>query len=151
MTTAPDPNPGPIVAAAQDAAARQEALARIEAAGGTVAGDGVVDFQTRGAVEAPKPFRVDGELYLCAPALPGHIMENVSEYAEAQGQRRMKLIGEFLEAVLLPESAARYAERMRSAVEPITIEEAAAHVMHLLREVYGVTRPSATPSSSPAG
>jgi hypothetical protein len=78
-------------------------------------------------------------------------MVNVAKYAEAQGIERVKLIGEFLSQVMLPESLERYMVRFKSVEKPIGIVEASQHVVYLLRVVYGVTRPSGSPSSSAAG
>lgn len=109
------------------------------------------EFTTRGATEAPRTFKVDGEVYYVAAELPADVMTNVSAYAEATGRDRVRLVGEFLSSVMLPESAERYLARLKSPERPISIFEAVDHVLYLLREVYGVTRPSGTPSSSAAG
>lgn len=59
---------------------------------------------------------------------------------------------EFLDLVLEPESALRFAERMRSTVDPITMEQATEVFQWLLGE-YGnrPTKPSNSSAASPEG
>lgn len=108
-------------------------------------------FTTVGATAPPKSFWVDDEEFLVAPEMPADLMINVAKFTEATGLERVRLIGEFLSGVMLPESAERYLARMKSRERPISIVEASQHAIHLIREVYGVTRPSGQPSSSAAG
>jgi hypothetical protein len=115
------------------------------------AGNASGRFTTKGATEQPRTFSVDDEVYYVAAELPADVMTNVSAYAEATGADRIRLVGDFLTSVMLPESATRYLARLKSPERPISLYEAVEHVLYLLREVYGVTRPSDTPSSSPAG
>ena len=127
---------------------RRRTAAEIEAA---LADPPPGEFTTKGATAAPRSFTVDGEVYYVAAELPADVMTNIAEYAEATGRDRVRLVGEFLSSVMLPESAERYLARLKSTERPISIFEAVEHVLYLIHEVYGVTRPSDTPSSSAAG
>lgn len=66
------------------------------------------------------------------------------------GSKIIAMMG-FLDEVLLPESAALFAERFRDPTNPITIEQATDVVTWLASEVYSGGRPTGRSSASANG
>ena len=101
------------------------------------------DFTTEVVAEDLKPqsFRVDGEEFFVCAVIPADAMRLVSAFVGGGNASWVQAGVEFMEAVLLDESAERYAARLKSKERPITITDLAKHAQHLMRNVYGVTRP----------
>lgn len=119
----------------------------------------------------PIPFDVDDDTFYALPAMPGMSTLDMAAMAD-QGTKaeRAKAIMGVLDSVLLPESAVRFAHRMRGRrprrpdevteehpedepvmLMPITVEDASAIVRWLVTEVYHVGRPTEGPSLSQPG
>lgn len=123
---------------------------------------------------APKPieFKVDDDVFQAYPAVGGGVMldtltfdvnvldlenldnpnveaspKQIAAMTSAINNQARKLLG-FLDIALLPASAERFAERMRSTTEPITLDQAL-EISRWLMGQYGVrpTEPS-SPSSN---
>ena len=102
-------------------------------------GDFVSEAQEEGLT--PRSFRVDGEEFFVCAVIPADAMRLVSAFVGGGNASWVQAGVEFMEAVLLDESAERYAARLKSKERPITITDLAKHAQHLMRNVYGVTRP----------
>lgn len=96
----------------------------------------------------PIEFTLDAQLYYAAPVAPGDAIMHTAVIAESgtNGQRAMA-IAEFLDTVLLPESAERIGARLRNPKDPLTAQDAGEIVRWLLEDVYGEGRPT-SPSSA---
>lgn len=119
----------------------------------------------------PLEFDVDGETFYALPAMPGMATLDMAAMAESgTNAERARAIMGILDSVLLPESATRFAHRMRGArprrpdevtdehpaeepvsVSPITVEDASSIVRWLVSEAYHVGRPTDGPSLSQPG
>lgn len=98
-------------------------------------------------------FTLNGEGYEAAADAPGGAILDVAATATDDSLpdgRRAMAIGTFLDAVLLPESAERFADRFRDPTNPITLEQATELLTWLVEEVY-VGRPTARSRPSRPG
>lgn len=90
----------------------------------------------------PHPFQIDNDTFYAAARLPGGAVLDLAGIivtAEDGSQTvRAGALMEFLDAVLLPDSAQRFADRLRSPTEPIGLDEATGIVKWLVEEVYGL-------------
>lgn len=108
-------------------------------------------FQTQ-AAQSPDPIEwdVDGESFYAAPALPAEglmLMAVIADAGdEAPAGESARAVLDFLDLVLLPESAERYAARLKDPLKPIRLEEASEHAKWLIAEKYQ-SRPTEPPSS----
>ncbi|MEH0574298.1 hypothetical protein QBA54_07340 [Streptomyces sp. B21-108] len=101
-------------------------------------------------------FTIDGETFEAAPVLPGDIYaEFVTRYNGTADtdtyQQQHDLMKSALELVLLPDSYARFADRLKDRANPIDDDQMADVVLWLL-EAYGLrpTQPSQLSSDGPA-
>ena len=131
-------------------------------------------FTSAATDKAPIRFELDGEVFEAAPVIGASVLQdmlaiaNMGELVQIDAtavlnsgdKDKVMEIGkavnavsaqamQFLDSVLLPESAARFAARMRSTTEPITLETAFEVWRWLLSE-YGA-RPTQPSSSSSNG
>lgn len=111
---------------------------------------------TRKSFSAARPeaetieFDVDGEVFLAAVAadLPGAALLDLSALeATRKPMEQLRLIADFLDAALLPESRDRFAARLRDAGNPITLAAATDVAVWLIEEIY--TGHPTEPSSAP--
>lgn len=95
----------------------------------------------------PVEFAIDGEAFFAAAEMPLGSMVDVARTA-LNGEPAEKIIAimDFLDQILMPDSAVRFAGRMRSAERPIGMDEAGEIVKWLVQEVYAA-RPTVRPSS----
>lgn len=99
-------------------------------------------------------FRIDGDLFEAARALPGRVMtefaKRFSDLGESPATDQLDVILEALSLVLLPESYARFDKRFGDLESPIELTQAVDVVMWLL-EQYGMrpTQPSSGSASGP--
>jgi hypothetical protein len=103
------------------------------------------------------PFTIDDDTFYAVGDIPGGLIIDLGAVAEApKGVEQLNTLMGFLDDVLLPESAARFSERLKSAQEPITFPQAI-EVFTWLIEVYTTgdekeegkpDRPTREPSSS---
>ena len=109
-------------------------------------GGGMKDFTRK---RSPVTFRIDGDLFEAAAALPGEtLVQFAKRFSDVGGTAdtdRLDVILDALSMVLLPESAARFTKRFSDLENPIELEQASEVVVWLL-ERYGL-RPT-QPSSS---
>lgn len=114
--------------------------------------DGVKDF-TR-AHERIR-FRIDGDLFEAARALPGKTLTEFASRFEKIGampvNAQVDAILEALGLVLLPDSAAKVSKRLGDLENPIELEQAS-EIMIWLLEKYGLrpTQPSSNSADGPA-
>lgn len=106
-----------------------------------------------------KQFRIDDDVFTCAGALPvGQVREfmamqrKVDPNDPGSADDYLGLVSRILDGVLVPDSAARFAERMVSPAEPIDVNQLVG-VLTWLMEEYGErpTRPVSNSSESLTG
>ena len=101
----------------------------------------------------PVNFRIDGDIFEAASALPGETLvqfaKRYSDVGSATVMDRLDIITDALSMVLLPESAARFAKRFSDLANPIELDQASDVIVWLL-ERYGL-RPTQPSSSSATG
>ena len=95
-------------------------------------------------------FDIDGEVFNCATELPAGAAKLLAQMAVATDVQRMLKVSEFLDMVLLPDDAQRFATRLSDPVRPISIATYGAIIEWMLEE-YGMrpTQPSGSSASSP--
>jgi len=95
-------------------------------------------------------FDIDGEVFNCATELPAGAAKLLAQMANTDNVSRMLLIGDFLDMVLLPDDAARFAVRLKDPVHPISLDLYGSIIEWMLEE-YGMrpTPPSNSSVSSP--
>lgn len=96
-------------------------------------------------------FTIDDDVFVAVGVAPAMAMLDVSLVNKAEDLEKIRIILEFLDQVLMPDSAARFAERLKSPLAPIEINQAADVAVWLMQEVYAPNRPSEAPSSSENG
>lgn len=113
----------------------------------------VKDFSTD-----PKPqleFKIGDDLFYAVGDTPGGVVLDLAEMANTQeGESKTAAITEFLDGVLLPESAELFADRLRDPSNPITFEQLLAVFEWLLEEYVGgidADRPTKAAASSSSG
>lgn len=87
--------------------------------------------------------------YMCAAAIPGGVMFDVSGLGEATKHERLKIIASFMDSVMLPDDAARFAGKLRDPADPLDIETAMRIMGDLMKEYTG--NPTVSPSPSADG
>lgn len=97
------------------------------------------------------PFTLDEDTFIAVGVAPAMAILDVAAVNKAADMDKIRIILDFLDQVLLPESAIRFAERLRSSTEPITIDQAASIAVWLMEEVYAPDRPTEALSPSPNG
>jgi hypothetical protein len=97
------------------------------------------------------PFTIDGDRFVAVGTPPGMAILDVSAVNKAEDLDKIRIVFDFLDKVLLPESAALFAERLASAEKPIEIEQATDVAVWLVQEKYNKERPTEAPSPSENG
>lgn len=95
----------------------------------------------------PKRFRVDGDVFECAAVLPAGASRDLVSIAGADLHTQVTLLGSFLDSVMLPDSAERFARRMRDPLHPITDDQVGDVIVWLIKE-YGKRPTTPSPSSA---
>lgn len=90
------------------------------------------------------------EFFYAAPDVPGGTLLDFASTDDGPVFDRMVAMMRFLDQVLLPESAVRFAARLRSAADPITTGDVVELCNWLIGDVYG-GRPTGPSSSSENG
>lgn len=104
------------------------------------------DFTDTDRPTEPIRFTVDGDTFECAAVLPaGAGYDLVAAATSGDKGQMVALAGASLDAIMLPESARRFAQRMRDPERPITDAQVGA-ILRWLTEQYSA-RPT-TPASS---
>lgn len=96
-------------------------------------------------------FKINEDTFTAVGVAPAMVVLDVSAVNKAEGLDKIRIILEFLDKVLLPDSAVRFAERLASSTEPIDIEQAADIAVWLMEGVYAGERPTGDPSPSANG
>jgi hypothetical protein len=96
-------------------------------------------------------FDVDGDTFRAVSSAPAVAVLDAAAINSAEGIDRLVILMRFLDMVLEPASAIRFAARTRSSENPITLEQTAEIAVWLLEEVYGPERPTQAPSPSQDG
>lgn len=111
-------------------------------------------FTSAAATKPPLIFDVDGEEFTAIPVLPATATLGLVALTEAQSNiDRAKAVTSILDEVLVPESAERFAARMRGGDKPLGLSDALQVVTWLLSELVGTgaDRPLDGDSPSPSG
>lgn len=93
-------------------------------------------------------FQIDDDVFEAVGTAPAMAILDVSAVNQADGLDKIKIIFTFLDQVLLPDSAQRFADRLKSSEHPIDIDQAASIAVWLMEGVYATERP--TPAQSPS-
>lgn len=93
-------------------------------------------------------FQIDDDVFEAVGTAPAMAVLDVSAVNQAKDLDKIRIILSFLDQVLLPDSAQRFADRLKSAEEPIDIDQAASVAVWLMEGVYAPERP--TPAQSPS-
>lgn len=96
-------------------------------------------------------FEIDDDVFTAVGTAPGMAILDVAAVNKAENMDKIRIIFEFLDQVLLPESAALFAERLKSPTKPITIDQATSVAVWLMEEAYGSERPTGAQSPSANG
>lgn len=96
-------------------------------------------------------FKIDDDTFIAVGTAPAMAVLDVGAVNKAEGLDKIRIILEFLDKVLVPASAVRFAERLSSATDPIDVEQAADIAVWLMEETYAPERPTEAPSPSSNG
>lgn len=94
---------------------------------------------------------VDQDVFIAVGEAPAMAILDVAGINKAEDVEKVQILFAFLDKVLLPDSAARFLERLGSPTEPITIDQATDIAVWLVQEAYAPERPTEAPSSSQNG
>jgi hypothetical protein len=96
-----------------------------------------------------RQFAIDDEVFNCASDLTGGAALQLSALVNSKDSEKVHQIGQFLDLVLLPEDAVRFAARMRDTTRPVTIAMLG-QILQWVLEEYS-ERPTQQPTPSSAG
>lgn len=100
-------------------------------------------------------FRIGADVFYAVGDTPGGVILDLAEIGNsAEGVNKTSAISEFLDSVLLPDSAELFAQRMRDSENPITFEQLISVFEWLLEEYTGgeeTARPTQAAASSSSG
>lgn len=100
-------------------------------------------------------FKIGEDTFYAVGDTPGGVILDLAEIGNTtEGVSKTSAISEFLDNVLLPESADLFASRLRDAKNPITFEQVIAVFEWLLEEYVGgeeAVRPTQARASSSSG
>lgn len=106
----------------------------------------------------PKPdleFQINDDVFYAVGDTPGGVVLDLAEMADkSEGQAKTSAITDFLDSVLLPESAVLFSTRLRDPENPITFAQIVSVFEWLLEEYMGgveAGRPTQEVSSSSVG
>lgn len=98
-------------------------------------------------------FKIDDDIFEAAPAIPAEtLMEFATRFSDlesADQAKRVSILAEVLDLVLLPEAFSRMRARMSDRKNPVELDQLNEIIMWLLGE-YGL-RPTQASSGSPDG
>lgn len=103
------------------------------------------DFTDHERPTDPVRFKIDGDIFEAAAALPAGVSHDFALMQSLEAAEQVVLLGHILESFLLPESAARFASRLRDPVQPITNEQVGQVIKWLVEHYTG--RPTEPASS----
>lgn len=124
-----------------------------ETEGNVVDTDGMVEIKDFSFSPEPKQFRINDDIFQCAPELPLGVMAKVAELkldAETLRKEGLEPVLQFFDEVMYDASAARFRQRVSDKTQPIGMRHVMA-ILPWLLEVYGLrpTQPSEDSSASP--
>jgi hypothetical protein len=96
-------------------------------------------------------FKIDEDTFTAIGTAPAMAILDVAAVNKAEDLDKIVILLGFLDKVLLPGSAIRFAERLGSAEDPISIDQATSIAVWLMEEAYGPDRPTEAPSPSQNG
>lgn len=96
-------------------------------------------------------FDIDGEVFKLRSVAPAMAVLDVAKVNQAADLDKIQVIMVFLDQILDSESAERFAARLSSIENPITIEQATSIAVWAMEEVYATERPTEAPSPSQNG
>jgi hypothetical protein len=100
----------------------------------------------------PIEFDIDGEVFYASPVMPADLVLSLGDLATESNQgKRAQAAMAILDSVLLPESATRFADRMKGGEHPITVLDATGVINWLVSEHYAPARPTGGASPSQPG
>ena len=95
---------------------------------------------------------MDGDTFHFAGALPTMALLDVAKVnAEKDQIKKLEIVMEFLDSVMLGDSSERFAARLASAENPITLDQCTALMFWLIEEAYTIGRPTDGSSASQNG
>lgn len=108
------------------------------------------DFTDK-AHSTPRQFKIDNDIFQCARVIPASVGRVLATLIDASPIDQFDGLGTVLDMIMLPDSAKRFAERMQSPTEPISLDQLN-DVMAWLLEEYGgrPTTPAGNSSALPA-
>lgn len=99
----------------------------------------------------PIEFSIDGDVFHASPVCPAGTLVDITSVVNAESQgEQLNAVMDFLDQVLVPDSAELFAERLRSAERAISIQQAT-EVFQFLLESYNKGFPTTEPSQSASG
>lgn len=108
----------------------------------------IKDFTEDRSSLKPKQFRIDDDLFECAPLLPAGATTYLASMMKADDVQRVVMLGELLDMIVLPESAQRFAARLKDPLNPISNNQLGAIVKWMLEE-YGLFPTQQSSNSAP--
>jgi len=117
----------------------------------------VEDFTEVSDDVPPRPFKIDDDVFYVTSVPPAGALMDLAEMAsfdQNNPTHMVRLVGKmssFLDAVMMPESAVRFAERMRSPIKPIKATQIVKILQWLMKVYSGGKDQSAQSLHSQAG
>lgn len=110
-------------------------------------------FQSAAArAGGPLEFDIDGEVFYASPVMPADLVLQLGDLGtETNVRAKAEAAMGILDQVLLPESAVRFAERMKGGERPLTVLDATGIINWLVSEHYAPARPTEGASPSQPG
>lgn len=97
-------------------------------------------------------FKIDDDVFYATGDLPGGVISDMAAIMMLDDNgEKLKVIMDFLDDALLPESAELFAERMRDPSNPITFNQAMEIFEWIIETLTENVRPTQAPSSSQRG
>jgi hypothetical protein len=97
------------------------------------------------------PFKIDDDIFVAVGTAPGMAILDVSAVNKAENVDKIRIIFDFLDKVLYPDSAQLFADRLADPTKPIEIEQATSVAVWLMEDKYAKERPTEDPSPSANG
>lgn len=98
--------------------------------------DELQDFTEEDRPTEPIRFKINDDVFEAAPVLPAGVSHDFALMQTLDPAAQVVLLGHILEAFLLPESALRFATRLRDPEQPITNQQVGKVIAWLVSQ-YG--------------
>jgi hypothetical protein len=100
----------------------------------------------------PIPFMIGKDTFYATREAPGTSLTDLAEATEASDNiEKLRIVMQFFDKVLLAESAALFASRLKDPNNPITLRVALEIFSDLVEEYSGDIRPTEPPAASQSG